>query len=179
MTTSLLSTVRANDIAVEALLWPGDFDLDATEHVEEVVLASGERLEPIAGDGSGGTYFLCGEGGDERPVLYADSEGQAGLLAVGLPELIGLLLVVPWWRDCPGFTVEESREAAEEYLADEPAWPGIAAAAAEALGLRELPTEAQALARLREVAIGPGREAFTLLNVAEGGAYEQLFRVRG
>ncbi|WP_245173597.1 hypothetical protein [Streptomyces aureus] len=65
----------------------------------------------FVGDGAGGTFFFCGEGGEERPILYADSEGGAALVAIGLAEL---LLVVPWWRDCQAFTDEESRELEAE-----------------------------------------------------------------
>ncbi|MEV7355150.1 hypothetical protein [Kitasatospora sp. NPDC091276] len=173
-TTPLLDAIRANPAALDYLAWPGDLSLDHYPHVEEVVLASGEALEPVAKDGAGGTFFLCGEGGEERPVLYADSEGGAAVLAVGLPELVRLLLAVPWWRDCPRLTVEESAEAAEEYLEDEPGLYAERDAAAAALGL-EVPGVAAALARLREVAVGLG-PAYVLLNAEEGGAYEPLFR---
>ncbi|MFC5108004.1 hypothetical protein [Kibdelosporangium philippinense] len=159
--------------AATFLAWPGDFELDRSEHVEEVHLASGAALEGFAGDGSGGTFFFCGDGGEERPVLYADSEGSAGLVAIGLPELLRLLLVVPWWRDCPGFTAEESAEAAAEFLEDEPDLPERRDRAAAALGLT-LPTEAEVLARLREVATGPGKD-YVLIFTPENTAYEPLF----
>ncbi|MFF1906219.1 hypothetical protein [Kitasatospora sp. NPDC058218] len=174
MTHSLLAAVRDSAVAADFLLWPGDFDLDRAEHVEEVVLASGEPLEPIAGDGAGGTFFFCGAGGEERPVLYADSEGGAALVAIGLPELVRLLLTVPWWRDCTGFTAEESAEAAEQYLEDEPGLLADRDAAAAALGI-ELPTEAEALARLHAVATGPG-QGVVLLNAVERTAYDALIR---
>ncbi|MFI5648247.1 hypothetical protein [Kitasatospora sp. NPDC051705] len=173
-TTPLLDAIRADQAALDYLLWPGDFDLRHYPHVEEVVLASGEALEPVGKDGAGGTFFLCGEGGEERPVLYADSEGGAALLAVGLPELVRLLLAVPWWRDCPRLAAEESAEAAEEYLEDEPGLLADRDAAAAALGL-EVPSEAAALARLREVATGLG-SGYVLLNAEEGTAYAPLFR---
>ncbi|MEU8925443.1 hypothetical protein AB0D10_31685 [Kitasatospora sp. NPDC048545] len=172
---SLLDAIRANDTAADYLTCTGEFDPSLRyEHVEEVVLASGEALEPVAKDGGGGTYFLCGEGGEERPVLYADSEGGAALLAVGVPELVRLLLAVPWWRDCRRLTVEESAEAAEDYLEEEPGHYADRDAAAAALGL-EVPSEAEALARLREVAFGLGA-SYVLLNAEEGNAYEPLLR---
>ncbi|MQS14361.1 hypothetical protein F7Q99_19345 [Streptomyces kaniharaensis] len=172
--TSLLAAIRANPAALDYLLWPGDFDLNHYQHVEEVVLASGQLLEPVAKDGGGGTFFFCGESelGEARPVLYADSEGGAALMALDLRELVRLLLTVPWWRDCPNLTEEESAEAAEEYLEDEPDLLADRDAAARALGL-DLPTEAEALARLREVATGPGRD-YVLLNAEEGCAYSPL-----
>ncbi|MFE6053183.1 hypothetical protein ACFQ6N_20685 [Kitasatospora sp. NPDC056446] len=170
---SLLDAIRANPAAADFLAWPGDFDLEHYPHVEEVELASGAALEPVAKDGAGGTFFLCGEGGEERPVLYADSEGGAALLAVGLPELVRLLLTVPWWRDCPRLTAAESAAAAEEYLEDEPGLYADRDAAAAALGL-ELPSVEEALARLREVACGLGA-SFVLLNAEEGTEYDPLF----
>ncbi|MFE1321562.1 hypothetical protein [Kitasatospora phosalacinea] len=169
---SLIDAVRTHEDAAGFLAWPGELDLDHYEHVEPVHLASGARLEGFAKDGAGGTYFFCGEGGEERPVLYADSEGGAALLAVGLPELLRLLLVAPWWRDCREFTAEESREIAAEYLEDEPDLLAGRAAAAAALGL-ELPAEAEALALLRERATVTGRD-YRLVFTPEGTEYRGL-----
>lgn len=169
---SLITVVREQDEAARFLAWPGDFDLDRGDHVEDVHLASGAVLEGFAGDGAGGTFFFCGEGGEERPVLYADSEGGAALIAIGLPELLRLLLVAPWWRDCREFTAQESRESAAEYLEDIPDLPARRDRAAAALGL-VLPAEADALARLREVALGAG-EDFVLVFTPEGEPYSPL-----
>lgn len=169
---SLITAVREHDEAARFLAWPGDFDLDRGDHGEEVHLASGAALEGFAGDGAGGTFFFCGEGGEERPVLYADSEGGAALIAIGLPELLRLLLVAPWWRDCRTFTADESRESAAEYLADNPDLVADRDRAAAALGL-ELPTEAEALARLHEVAVGPGKD-YVLLFTPEDEPYDPL-----
>ncbi|MFE3800402.1 hypothetical protein KHQ06_23945 [Nocardia tengchongensis] len=173
--STLLTEIRDHLQVAEFLRWPGDFDLDRTEHVEEVHLASGARLEAIAGDAGGGTFFFCGEGGDERPILYADSEGQAGLVAVGLRELLQLLLVVPWWRDCRSFSVEESRESAEEFLEDIPDLLDERDQAAVVFGL-SLPTESEVLERLRGRTAQAGQDQ-TLIFTAEGTAYEPLFNV--
>ncbi|MFF7987940.1 hypothetical protein ACFZDK_54555 [Streptomyces sp. NPDC007901] len=171
--TSLITTVREQDEAARFLAWPGDFDLDRGDHVEEVHLASGAALEGFAGDGAGGTFFFCGEGGEERPVLYADSEGRAALIALGLPELLQLLLVAPWWRDCQAFTAEESHKLAAEYLEDIPDLVTRRNRAAAALGL-VLPTEGDVLARLQEVALGMGKD-FVLVFTPEGAPYDPLF----
>ncbi|MEU1513297.1 hypothetical protein ABZ490_14245 [Streptomyces sp. NPDC005811] len=170
---SLIAAVREQEEAARFLAWPGDFDLDRGDHVEEVHLASGAALEGFAGDGAGGTYFFCGEGGEERPILYADSEGGAALVAIGLPELVRLLLVVPWWRGCLAFTDEESCELEAEYLEDIPDLMARRDRAAAALGLG-LPDQADALARLREVATQSG-EGFVLIFTPEGHPYEPLF----
>lgn len=169
---SLISAIRDNAEAVRFLDWPGDFDLTRGEHGEPVHLASGAALEGFAGCGAGGTYFFCGEGGEERPVLYADSEGRAALLAVGLPELIRLLLVAPWWMDCRAFTEVESAVLEAECRADIPDLTDRRDRVAAALGLT-LPTAGAALSRLREVAttVGPG---FRLIFTPEGTPYDPL-----
>ncbi|GGX82338.1 hypothetical protein GCM10010515_57300 [Streptomyces fructofermentans] len=167
-----MAAVRERDEAARFLAWPGDFDLDRGDHVEEVHLASGAALEGFAGDGAGGTYFFCGEGGEERPILYADSEGGAALVAIGLRELLRLLLVAPWWRDCQAFTEEESLKRAAEYLADMPDLVARRDRAAAALGL-DLPDHMEVLGRLQEVAVGEGGN-FVLILTPEGYPYEPL-----
>src|SRR6185295_8951824 len=97
---SLITAIAEHDEVASFLAWPGDFELSRKDHGEPVHLASGATLEGFAGDGAGGTYFFCGDGGEERPVLYADSEGGAALIATDLEQLLQLLLVAPWWRDC-------------------------------------------------------------------------------
>ncbi|OIJ68191.1 hypothetical protein [Streptomyces mangrovisoli] len=169
---SLIAALRADDEAARFLSWPGDFELDRADHVEEVRLASGAELEAFGGDGAGGTFFFCGDGGEERPVLYADSEGGAALVAIGLAELLRLLLTVPWWRDCQDFTVSESRELAQEYLEDMPDLPQRRERAAAALGL-VLPGEAEVLARLQQVARGAGDD-YVLLYAPENEPYTPL-----
>ncbi|MFD4370209.1 hypothetical protein [Streptomyces sp. NPDC058486] len=171
---SLIAAIREQDEAARFLAWPGDFDLDRGDHGEEVHLASGAALESFAGDGAGGTYFFCGEGGEDRPVLFADSEGGAALVAIGLPELLRLLLVVPWWRDCQAFTDEESRALAVAYLEDMPDLVARRERAAAALGL-DLLSQADVLARLREVAVRMG-ENFVLILTSEGHPYAPLIR---
>ncbi|MFJ6686923.1 hypothetical protein [Streptomyces werraensis] len=172
---SLIAAIREQEEAARFLAWPGDLDLDRGDHVEEVHLASGAALEGFAGDGAGGTFFFCGEGGEERPILYADSEGGAALVAIGLHELVRLLLVVPWWQGCQAFTDEESRELEAEYLEDMPHLAARRDRAAAALGL-DLPGQAEVLARLREVATRLG-EDFVLIYTPEGNPYEPLFTV--
>ncbi|MYW18867.1 hypothetical protein GT039_25645, partial [Streptomyces sp. SID2955] len=90
----------------------GVADLDATDpadHLleEAVRLASGARLEQFARAGSGDAFCFVGEGSEERPVVYVSLDGESGPLALGLPELVRLCLVAPWWRDAPGRTTGE------------------------------------------------------------------------
>ncbi|MFJ2740763.1 hypothetical protein ACIO3O_13940 [Streptomyces sp. NPDC087440] len=144
----------------------GVADLDATnpaDHLLEdgVRLASGARLEQFARAGAGDAFCFVGEGGEERPVVYISLDGAAGPLALGLPELVRLCLVAPWWRDAPGRTASELRAVADEYREDVPDLDRRRDRAARALGLdpAELPSEAAALARLAELSRGPVAEA--------------------
>lgn len=166
---SLIDTIRHHEEVSAFLAGPCDFDLGWSGHVEPVHLASGMALEGLARDGAGGTYFFCGAGGEERPVLYADSEGGAALLAMGLRELLQLVLVAPWWRDSTAFTAEQLKA---EYLTDMPDLEADRDHVAELLGL-ELPPEEAVLARLREVALSIGK-GFVLIFTPEGTAYRQL-----
>ncbi|WP_328536058.1 hypothetical protein [Streptomyces sp. NBC_00344] len=71
------------------------FDLRRAGHGGAVRLASGAPLEPIAGDDTGGTYFVCGGGA----VLYADREGRAGVIGDSPDEALELLVGLPCWHD--------------------------------------------------------------------------------
>ncbi len=171
----LLAVIREHDDASAFLNWPGDFDLDRSDHVEDVHLASGALLQGFAGDGRGGTYFFCGDGGEERPIVYADSEGSSGLVAIGVPELLKLLLVVPWWRDCPALMPDESHRASAEYLRDLPDLFDRRDRAAVALELT-LPSESEVLEQLRRT-MTQADEDYTLIFTPEGTHYEPLFEL--
>lgn len=140
----------------------GVADLDATSPADHeledgVRLASGARLEQFARAGTGDAFCFVGEGGEERPVVYVSLDGEAGPLALGLPELLRLCLVAPWWRDAPGRTAEELRAVADGYREDVPDLDERRHRAAQALGLdpAALPSEATVLARLAELSHGP------------------------
>ncbi|MFG2097213.1 hypothetical protein [Streptomyces sp. NPDC048612] len=159
----------------------GIADLDATnpaDHVLEdgVRLASGARLEQFARAGSGDAFCFVGEGGEERPVVYVSLDGEAGPLAVGLPELVRLCLVAPWWRDAPGRTARELQAVAGEYRQDVPDLDRRRDLAARALGLDPagLPSEAAALARLAELSRGPVAAACLVVGY-EGDPLDPLF----
>ena len=71
------------------------FDLRLAGQGEAVRLASGASLEPLAGDDTGGRYFVCGGG----PVLYTSSDGEAGVIGAGLDEALEILVGLPTWRE--------------------------------------------------------------------------------
>lgn len=156
-------------------------DLDATDPADHeledgIRLASGARLEQFARAGSGDAFCFVGEGGEERPVLYVSLDGEAGPLALGLPELVRLCLVAPWWRDAPGLTVEELQSVADEYREDVPDLDRRRDRAAQALGLdpNGLPSETAALARLVELTQGPVGAACLIVG-HEGDPLDPLF----
>ncbi|MGV9316567.1 hypothetical protein ACWDR0_30940 [Streptomyces sp. NPDC003691] len=156
-------------------------DLDATEPADfkledGVRLASGARLEQFARAGSGDAYCFVGEGGEERPVVYVSLDGEAGPLAVGLPELVRLCLVAPWWRDAPGLTAEELQTVAGEYREELPELDRRRDRAARALGLdpAALPSEVAALAQLVELSRGPVATACLVVGY-EGDPLDPLF----
>ncbi|MEV0351997.1 hypothetical protein AB0H88_40045 [Nonomuraea sp. NPDC050680] len=173
---TLLSLIRRTPAAAELLVWPFDFDISRTDHVEVVRLESGDALEAVAGDGAGGTFFLCGQADGERPVLYADSEGQAGLIGSDLIDVIQLIVRVPCWRDCldhvsAGLAAMGSAisEGEREYRSDGIDLEACRASLAGLLTL-DLPPAADVLARLLNTVTRPG---FVLLN-EWGDAYEPI-----
>jgi hypothetical protein len=119
----LLRRIESEPELADLLTWPGDFDIARRDPVEELRLPSGLPLTPIAGDGTGGTFFLVGGADGTRPVLYADSEGQAALIAADLVEAVTLIASYPYWQDLGG------GHPADELLADitedEPGFPAL------------------------------------------------------
>ncbi|WP_406863720.1 hypothetical protein ABZO31_26125 [Streptomyces sp. HUAS MG47] len=165
MTDVLLSTLRARPRLAELAAYPFNFDVARADHGEEVVLASGAPLEPIAGDDTGGTYFLC----DGGAVLYASSEGEAGLIGDSVTEALELLIGLPGWWD----VLVPDADAGEAAVI--PYGPDPEAARAElrtGLGLPERTPE-ELLARLHGALLRTDPE-YTLLTVEEGMAYELL-----
>ncbi|MCC9711548.1 hypothetical protein E4N62_43865 [Streptomyces sp. MNU76] len=143
---------------------------------EGVRLASGTRLEQFARAGSGDAFCFVGEDGEERPVVYVGLAGEADLLALGLPELMQLRLVAPWWRDAPGRTPEELQAVADEHREDLPDFARQRDRAARALGIDpdELPSQATVLARLVERSRGPAAAACLVVG-GEGDPLDPLF----
>ncbi|MFI6055464.1 hypothetical protein ACIBCO_35930 [Streptomyces violascens] len=159
----------------------GVADLDATDPADYLLedgvrLASGARLEQFARAGSGDAFCFVGEGGEERPVVYVSLDGEAGLLALGLPELVQLCLVAPWWRDAPGRTAGELRAVAAEYQENAPDLDRRRDRAARALDLdpAALPSETAVLARLVELSRGPAAAACLVVGF-DGDPLDSLF----
>ncbi|MFC3574660.1 hypothetical protein ACFOZ0_15530 [Streptomyces yaanensis] len=175
MSDRALRLLRRDSRLAELAAFPFNFDLDRADHGEEVRLASGGPLEPIAGDDTGGTYFVCADGS----VLYADSEGAAGIIGDSVDAALEVLIGLPGWHDLLGLSpadgeerilaaVAETEEEMREYF-------GIDAERAElraALGLSgRTPVE---LVGMLHTALLRTEPDFLLLNAEEGGAYRLL-----
>ncbi|SEN54758.1 hypothetical protein SAMN05216267_1006209 [Actinacidiphila rubida] len=182
---ALLHRIEQDPSLAAALAWPGDFDIERRDPVEDVVLPTGISLHPIAGCGAGGTYFLCGDaadaadgrsgvegGGGARPVLYADSEGQATLIGADLVEAVTLIVVLPFWRDlASGFTPEQ---AGAEVREDHPEFDAERDALLAALGLAPVSDEVAA-ERLMAVAARTSPEYLPRVPDDEHMPYDPLF----
>lgn len=175
MTDRVLRLLRTRPELAALAAFPFDFDVDRADHVEEVHLASGASLEPIAGDDTGGTYFLCAG----SAVLYASSEGDAVLIADSVSEAVEMLVRVPrYCEDISGDLDEDQLRAAVD-AADAQAREDFApeldahrAALLAGLGLPDRPlTE---LVALMEAAVERTDPDYLLLNSHELRAYRLM-----
>lgn len=158
MTDHTLKLLRENPRLAALAEFPFDFSLGRAKygHGEPVRLVSGGSLEVVAGDSGGGTYFVCEDGS----VLYADSEGSAGLVGSGFDEAFEILIGLGGEDDLD----EEEKE-----------YYGFEAARAElraALGFPERPREE--LEALLDAAQARTWPDFLLLNTEVGCAYELI-----
>ncbi|MEZ0162015.1 hypothetical protein [Streptomyces griseorubens] len=177
MSDHALRLLRQDRRLAELAAHPFDFDIDraAHGHVEEVRLASGEPLEVVAGDDTGGTYFLCADGS----VLYADSEGTAGIIGSSADEALELVIGLPGWRDYTQLSPDDGEEkilACVTETEDEiREYYGIDEERAElraALGFPER-SPVELVGRLC-AALARTEPDFVLLNADEGCAYDRL-----
>ncbi|MFC5890636.1 hypothetical protein RMN57_00065 [Kitasatospora sp. CM 4170] len=174
-----LRILRENPELAQLAAYPFNLDLDRTDHVEPVRLASGGPLTAVAGDDTGGTYFRCPDGA----ILYAGSEGEAGLIADSLDEALETLIGLPCWHDHvlldPDATdaelateVAESEEELAEYYG--PDLDADRDTLLTALGLRRIPP-AELVRRLHR-ALRRTEPEHLLLNAEELNAYTPLAR---
>ncbi|WP_326586017.1 hypothetical protein [Streptomyces sp. NBC_01294] len=181
MTSSdhLLDLIR-NTPEIDLLLRTSfSFDIGRKYHGDELRLASGAPLEPIAGESAGGAYFLCAEQDGRRPLVFASSEGEGGLiaddLAGGLEIIIGMA-----WQDCLGFSgggdvevMQVSAQHLERSLArHNPEITEERARVASALSLRVVPI-ADLVVRLQDAA--SRTEPDYVVTSEDGQAYDPPF----
>jgi len=138
----LLRRIRENaDLAAFLAEFP-EFDIDRHEPRDEPRLASGAPLHAIAGDFTGGMFYLCGDEPSTQPVLYASSEGEAGVIAPSLPEALEVLVGLPYWRDCLTYSADgdlDTMQSAaallqQDLIQDHPEANATQAHAAELIG---------------------------------------------
>ncbi|KUJ34013.1 hypothetical protein ACZ90_71100 [Streptomyces albus subsp. albus] len=179
MTDRVLELLRTRPDLAELAAFPFDFDVSRAYHVEEVHLASGASLEPIAGDDTGGTYFLCGG----TAVLHASSEGDAVLLADSVGEALEMLVRLPGWCENISAELDEEDLLAEIRAADDEAREEFApeldaqrAALISGLGLPDRPLVE--LVAMSESAARRTEPDYVLLNSHELCAYrlDESFR---
>ncbi|MCR6488687.1 hypothetical protein M8542_38250 [Amycolatopsis sp. OK19-0408] len=169
----MLDRLRRNARAAALLADVFDFDLTRLDPVEPVRLASGGELRVVAGDAAGGTFFVC----DNGPVLYADSEGSAGIIATDLTAAVRLVVGVPTWHDVVSDApdLDAMRASFESSYAelreDEPEIDRLRADVAAELELGTVAAE-DVLASLSECLTGLSPE-YLLLN-ENGDEYDRL-----
>ncbi|MFD4602289.1 hypothetical protein ACFWPQ_30200 [Streptomyces sp. NPDC058464] len=177
MTDHCLRLLRQHRRLAELAAFPFNFDLAraADGHVEPVRLASGGSLEAVAGCDTGGTYFVCADGS----LLYADSEGSAGIIGSSVDEALEVLIGLPGWRDHLSLSPADGEEKILASVAETEdemrEYHGIDAERAElraALGLAE--RSPVALLGMLHRALLRTEPDFLLLNADEGCAYDLL-----
>ncbi|MFI0773349.1 hypothetical protein [Streptomyces sp. NPDC021212] len=104
MTDRVLELLRTRPDLAGLAAFLCDFDVRRARHGEQVHLASGASLEPIAGDDMGGTYFLS----RGTAVLHASDDGHASLVADSVGEALEIAVRLPWW--CETMTDERDEE---------------------------------------------------------------------
>lgn len=141
----LLRLIRSEAWISELLVW-FDFDLDraANGPAEVVHLPGGEPLEMVAGDASGGAFLLVGSPDRDRPVVYAGSEGEGGLIAPDLRTALALVVGLSSIHDATSMPLGDGvrlrewlRHVDDEIRDDRPGLDGNRARLREALGLPE------------------------------------------
>ncbi|MFE2021450.1 tetratricopeptide repeat protein [Streptomyces sp. NPDC059499] len=175
-----LETLRQHSELADLAAFPFGFDLDRAEHVEAVRLASGTALQAVAGDDTGGTYFLCSNG----EVLYAGSDGEAGLVGDSVDEALEVLIGLPGWRDYTDLDLQAGTAEltaviarTEETIRNSyaPQLDHDRSRLLAGLGLSRLP-QLELVRRLHQSLLRTEPD-FMLLNADEGCAYTLLDRL--
>ncbi|MGF1431039.1 hypothetical protein [Kitasatospora sp. LaBMicrA B282] len=175
-----IELLREHSDLADLAAYPFNVDIARDDHVEAVRLASGAALEPVAGDDTGGTYFVCADGA----VLYADSEGAAGVVGDSLDEALEVMIGLPGWHGYLGLdpdaddaalaaAVAETEEEEREYYG--PELDEDRATLLAGLGLRQLP-QPELIRRLHRALLRTEPDHL-LLNAEELCAYQPLDRL--
>ena len=117
----------------------------------------GANVSVVGRDGTGGVYVSC-ERGQKRCCLHLDTQGNAVCLGEEWPQVLALLVALPYWPEllaqCPsgelgalrGAAQRLEREACEDF-------PALPAARQELRAFLELPELADPVLRLKQLAV--------------------------
>jgi hypothetical protein len=89
-----MEMLEADPEVRKALFQGSDFAVGNQAGLDWFTIDGFARYEVVGHDGGGGAFALYGP---QQHVLYVSSEGQAGVIAASLDELMVLLLVCPHW----------------------------------------------------------------------------------
>ncbi|RXT49043.1 hypothetical protein [Bradyrhizobium betae] len=98
----------------EVVAWLGSLDVTFAPDEEPWFTIDGvDSPRQIGSDGSGGAFVLL----PSRNVLYASSEGRAGIIAESFEAFVQLVVAHPYWLDILKFSaggdLQEMRRAAD------------------------------------------------------------------
>jgi hypothetical protein len=120
-----------------------DIDVAPDEDASWITIDGSTDFSVIARDGSGGLLIVMPP---SRRVIYASSEGDAGVVAADAEELLALIATCPWWQDVLRYSgkdteVAEMRRAApvleSHWMGDEDARAQAREALTSRLGIAE------------------------------------------
>ena len=105
--------IAANDEVAQRLAWTFDYRLDLQAHDTDWFTVDGmDKYQCIGREGAGGVYIEL----PDKRILYASSEGEAGVIADDFHAFIQLIVSHPYWRDLLKFSgggkLSEMRRAA-------------------------------------------------------------------
>ncbi len=146
--SNLLEVMRTSSLAKWILEEDFDFLIfNQSEKSSLFHLPDGANCEVFARDAGGGEFALCDTGSlPSRPLLYASSEGQAGIIGKSLGSGLATIIDLPHWQDCLHFSgggqLAEMRRIAPlaeaDLLAENPGIESNRKAVRTALGLAPL-----------------------------------------
>jgi hypothetical protein len=145
--SELLKSLRTSSDA-KRILYDFDFTPVASSTPSHLFrFRDATSYEPIGADAAGGEFVLCESRTlPTRPLLYASSEGQAGIIAQSLHDGLSIIIDLPYWQDCLKFSgngqLAEMRRvvplAESDLLADRPQTASCRQVLRTLLGLSQL-----------------------------------------
>jgi hypothetical protein len=102
----LLQVLRSSSDAKRVLEYDFDFSPVTSSTPSSLFqFRDATGYEPVGTDAAGGEFVLCESRTlPTRPLLYASSEGQAGVIAASLQDGLSVIVDLPYWHDCLKFS---------------------------------------------------------------------------